>query len=227
MNTIFLMSYFRNYILKWYKQERQNTFLVFNYCKHDNFHMGIIFTFFTTLSSLWKFPPLEIYANMTLLRELHCYIENFLHVKGFFNNFAKFTQRKITTFTASDISEYAEWHFESRYGGVEVAGWTVDRTIQVGFRGYPHCMWAHWWLGGERRFWTSRCLCQGRLRMLKTPSCPWSWVPGSRSKFGIWATVPSLYSRNITECDVKPQPANQHFESDSCSVNRKRVTINM
>ena len=25
---------------------------------------------------------------------------------------------------------------------------------------------------------------QGSLGTLKTPSCPWYWVPGSRSKFG-------------------------------------------
>ena len=43
---------------------------------------------------------------------------------------------------------------------------------------------------------------------LKTPSCPWSLVPGSRFKFGNWTTVPSLHSWNITECDVKPQPTN-------------------
>ena len=45
--------------------------------------------------------------------------------------------------------------------------------------------------------------------MLKTPSCPWRCVPGSRSKFGNCTTVPSLYSWNIAECDVKPQPTNQ------------------
>ena len=32
-----------------------------------------------------------------------------------------------------------------------------------------------------------------------------AWVPGSRSKCGNWTTVPSLYSWNIAECDVKPQ----------------------
>ena len=52
---------------------------------------------------------------------------------------------------------------------------------------------------------TSRCPCRGRLGTLKTPSCPWRWVPGSRSKFGNWTTVPSRYSWNIAECDVKPQ----------------------
>ena len=30
-------------------------------------------------------------------------------------------------------------------------------------------------------------------------------MPGSRSKFGNGTTVPSLYSWNIAECDVKPQ----------------------
>ena len=52
--------------------------------------------------------------------------------------------------------------------------------------------------------------CRGRLGMLKTPSCPWRWVPGGRSKFGKLTTVPSLYSWNITECDVKQQPTNKH-----------------
>ena len=60
-----------------------------------------------------------------------------------------------------------------------------------------------------RRKKTSRCPCLVRLGMLKTPSCPWRWVPGSRSKFGNWTTVPSLYSWNIAECDIKPQPTNQ------------------
>ena len=36
-------------------------------------------------------------------------------------------------------------------------------------------------------------------------------MPGSRSKFGNWTTVPSLYSWNIAECDVQPQPTNQAY----------------
>ena len=36
-------------------------------------------------------------------------------------------------------------------------------------------------------------------------------MPGSRSKFGNWTTVPSLYSWNIAECDVKPQATNQAY----------------
>ena len=32
-----------------------------------------------------------------------------------------------------------------------------------------------------------------------------AWVPGSRSKFGNWTSVPPLHSWNIAECDVKPQ----------------------
>ena len=94
--------------------------------------------------------------------------------------------------------------------GVEVAGWTLDRKIRVRFPAYPHRVWALWWQGGKRCLRTSRCPCRGRLGTLNSPSCPWRWVPGSRSKFGNWTTVPSLYSWNIAECDVKLQPTNQH-----------------
>ena len=40
-----------------------------------------------------------------------------------------------------------------------------------------------------------------------------AWVPGSRSKFGNWTSVPSLYSWNIAECDVKPQSTNQQLQN--------------
>ena len=93
----------------------------------------------------------------------------------------------------------------ARRGGVEVAGWTLDRKIRVRFPAYPHRVWALWWQGGKRHLRTSRCPCRGRLSRLKTPSCPWHWVPSSRSKFGNRTFVPSLYSWNIAECDVKPQ----------------------
>ena len=66
-----------------------------------------------------------------------------------------------------------------------------------------------WWQGDKRRLWTSQRPCLGRLGKLKTPSCQWRRVPGSRSKFGYWTTVPSLYSWNIAECEVKTQPTNQ------------------
>ena len=59
-----------------------------------------------------------------------------------------------------------------------------------------------------RRLSTSsdvRCQCRGRLGGQMTPICPWRWVPGSRSKFENRTAVPSLYSWNIGECDVKPQ----------------------
>ena len=47
--------------------------------------------------------------------------------------------------------------------------------------------------------------------MLKTPSCPWRSVPGSRSKFGNWTTVPSLYSWNIADVTWNHnRPTNQH-----------------
>ena len=100
---------------------------------------------------------------------------------------------------------YSTWN-DARRGGVEVAGWTLDRKIRVRF---PYRVWALWWQGDKRRHRTSRCPCRGRLGTLKTPSYPWRWVPGSRSTFGIWRTVLSLYSWNIVYCDVKPQPTNQ------------------
>ena len=103
---------------------------------------------------------------------------------------------------------------DARRGGVEVAGWTWDRTIRVRFPAYPHRVWALWWQGGKRRLRTSWCPCRGRLGTLKTPSYPWRWVPGSRTKFGNWTSVPSLYSWNIAECDVKPQSTNQLTDTD-------------
>ena len=68
---------------------------------------------------------------------------------------------------------------EARHSGVEVAGSTVDRTIQVRFPAYPHRVWALCWQGGKRRLWVSLCPCQGRLSMPKTPSCPWRWCPAA------------------------------------------------
>ena len=59
---------------------------------------------------------------------------------------------------------------------------------------------------------------QGWLGTLKTPSCPWHLVPGNMSKFGNWTTVPSLYSWNIAECNVKPlQPSNNLCVQDANS----------
>ena len=34
---------------------------------------------------------------------------------------------------------------KARRVGVEVAGWTLDRTIRVRFPAYPHRVWAIWW----------------------------------------------------------------------------------
>ena len=42
-----------------------------------------------------------------------------------------------------------------------------------------------------------------------------AWVPGRRSIFGNWTSVPSLYSWNVAECDVKPQ-----------STTKKKTQIN-
>ena len=70
-------------------------------------------------------------------------------------------------------------------GGAEVAGWTVDQTIRVRFPAYPHRLLALKNQGGKRRIRMSRCPCRVRIGTLKTPSCPWRWVLGSRSKFGM------------------------------------------
>ena len=67
----------------------------------------------------------------------------------------------------------------ARRGGAEVAGWTLDRKIRVGFPTYPHRVWALWWQGGKIRLRTSRCPCRGRLDTLKTPSCPWRGCPAA------------------------------------------------
>ena len=109
--------------------------------------------------------------------------------------------------------------YTCKYGGVEIADWTVVPTIPVWLPAYPHCVWALWWQGGKRRLQTSQCPCWGRLGTTKSPSCPWRWVPGSRSRFGNWTTVPSLNSWNIAECDVKPQPTN-HIQMLTTVVTR-------
>ena len=100
--------------------------------------------------------------------------------------------------------------------GVEVAGWTVDREMRVFLPANHHRLWALWWQGGKRRPRTSQCQRQGRLGTLKTPSCPWRLVLGSRSKCGNWTNVLSRYSWNIAEYDNKPQPTdkptNQHLQ---------------
>ena len=103
--------------------------------------------------------------------------------------------------------------FQASRGGVEVAGWTGNRKIRVRFPAYSHRLWALRWLGDKRRLLTSRCPCQGMISTPKAPSCSWHWVPGSRSKFGNWETVSSIYSWNIAECDMKPQPTNQPTKS--------------
>ena len=91
--------------------------------------------------------------------------------------------------------------FTAHHGGVKIAGWTADREIWVRFSAYPYRVLALWWQESKNCLWTSRCPCQSRLGTFKTPSCPWCWVPDSRSKLGNWTIVPSLYSWNIADCD--------------------------
>ena len=90
----------------------------------------------------------------------------------------------------------------ARRGGVEVADWTVDWTVRVRFPVYHYRVWAIWLQGGKRRLRMSRCPFRGRFGKLKSPSCPWRWMPGSRSKIGKWTSVLSLHSRNIIKSDV-------------------------
>ena len=52
-------------------------------------------------------------------------------------------------FLKKPMSEGLEFRLqEPRRGGVEVAGWTVDRKTRVRFPAYPHRVWALWWQGG-------------------------------------------------------------------------------
>ena len=79
--------------------------------------------------------------------------------------------------------------------------------------------------GGKIRLRTSQCPCRVKLGMLKTPSCPWRWVRGSRSKFGKWTNVLSPYSWNIAECDVKPQSINQSINAMSVCIFEFSVSL--
>ena len=133
--------------------------------------------------------------------------ENLTHLPS--GIFDKITQhKKFPIYMYDKLVHIFSSSFQARRGGVEVA----DRTIRVRFPAYPHRLLALWWQGGKRHLWTSRCPCLGRLSTLQTASCPWHWVPGSRSKFGNWTTVLSLYSWNIAECDIKQQPTNHLFK---------------
>ena len=61
------------------------------YCKRGNFRVGVIFAFFAIWSSSRKFPPRENKTHKTLLRKSVKYRENYPHVKGLANIFAKFS----------------------------------------------------------------------------------------------------------------------------------------
>ena len=87
-------------------------------------------------------------------------------------------------------------------GGVEVDAWPWIR--RSGFETRHTIITYRSPVGKEvKDVRTSRCLCRGRLGTLKAPSCPWLWVPVNRSKFGSLTTVPSPYSWNIAEYDIK------------------------
>ena len=81
--------------------------------------------------------------------------------------FLKFSEKryKFKNPTVTDIQPWLRMRFAelpnnlfavvrpkfARRDGVEVAGLTVDWTILVRFRAYPHRVLAPWWQGGERR----------------------------------------------------------------------------
>ena len=99
----------------------------------------------------------------------------------------------------------------ARRGGVEVAGWTLDRKIRVRFPAYPHRVWAIWWQGGKRRLRTSRCPCRGRLGTLKTPSCPWRGCPVAVQNLENWTSSHHYLaeiSLNVTLNHNQQQPNN-------------------
>ena len=61
------------------------------YCKRGNFRVGVIFAFFAILPFSRKFPPRENKTHKTLLRKYENYRENYPHLKGLDNIFAKFS----------------------------------------------------------------------------------------------------------------------------------------
>ena len=108
--------------------------------------------------------------------------------------------------------------------GVEVACWTLNRTIRVRFPAYPHRAWALCWQGGKRSLRTSRYPCRGRLCTLKTPSCSWRWVPGRNLETGY---LPRHYIAeiplNVTLNHNQPtnQPSNEIVTLTLIFVNDK------
>ena len=56
---------------------------------------------------------------------------------------------------------------------------------------------------GKRRLQTCPSAFLGVGSAHKDPYLPMAIVPGSRSKFGNWKTVPSLYNLDIPEYDAK------------------------
>ena len=106
-------------------------------------------------------------------------------------------------FNSQNAKKVIEFH--AHRGDAEVAGWTLDWKNLVRFPAYPHRVWALWWQGGKRRLWTSRCPCRGRLGRLKSPSCPWRGFPAAGQNLETGHLFRHYISRNIAECDVKPQ----------------------
>ena len=65
----------------------------FKYCKHGNFHVKVIWAVFFLQYCLLleNLPHAKNKAHMNLLRKYDKYRENYPHVKGLCNIFAKFS----------------------------------------------------------------------------------------------------------------------------------------
>ena len=74
---------------------------VLQYCKRENFRVGVIFVFFALLFSSRKLPLRENKTHMPLWRKYEYYRENYPHVKCLANILRNFPQAKITTFTVN------------------------------------------------------------------------------------------------------------------------------
>ena len=132
----------------------------------------------------------------------HMDSEIFLSVQNFSNIYIYSRESDIVPFILTSYELSIFYQDETNFcthssqitcvcrGGVEVAGLTVDQEIRIRFLALPSPL-----VGSllARRLKTSSDVpvpCRGRLGKLKTPICPWRWVPGSRSKFKNWTTCP-------------------------------------
>ena len=166
-------------------------------------HQFLQFWYHFHLSHYRQFPPKLPPQHTENGQSLQFPPIRILNLRGW-----PFEPRNWKTLLFSDIpNDVSEWYRTK----VARNDWLIEHSVWVQRSLIPSIPSPHIGPLIARRLKTSANVpvpCRGRLNMLKIPSCPWHWVPGSRSKFGNWTTVPSPYSWNIAECDVKPQPTN-------------------